>query len=89
MEETFVWSNPPFGQHWLPSKRHSDLLLIALAAREIRSCIEYLSGNIQDPERSWQSQMRQCLSHGNDVLEQLFSPETMKMSRSSPGVKVN
>lgn len=89
MEEAFVWSSPPFGQHWLPSKCHRDLLLITLAPCEIWSCIECLSGNLQDPEKTWQSQARQCLSHGNDVLEQLLYPETMKMSFLSLRVKVN
>lgn len=89
MEKALVWSSPPFGQHQLPSKCHSDLLLITLTPREIWSCIECLSGNLQDPERTWQSQTRQCLSHGNDVLEQLLSLETMKMSLLSLRVKVN
>lgn len=89
MEETFVWSSLPFGQHWLPSKCHCDLLLITLAPCEIWSCVECLSGNLQDPERTWQSRTRQCLSHGNDVLEQLLSLETMKMSLLSLRVKVN
>lgn len=89
MEEASVWSSPPFGWHWLPSKCHRDLLLIMLAPCGVWSCIECLGGNLQNPQRTWQSQTRQCLSHGNDVLQQLLSPETMKMSLLSLRVKMN
>lgn len=80
MEKAFMWSSPPLGQHRLPSKCHRGLLLITLAPCEIWSCIQCLSVNLQYPQRIWQSWPRQCLPHGSDVLEQLLSPETMKVS---------
>ena len=75
-----AWSSPPFGQHQLPSQCHHDLLLITLAPCEIWSCIQCLSVNLQDPQRTWQSWPRHCLPCESDVLQQLLSPETMKKS---------
>lgn len=80
MEKDFVGGSPPFGQHQLPSKCHHSLFLITLSPREIWSHIQHLSFNFQDPQRTWQGRPRQCLPHGSDVLEQLLSPDTMKMS---------
>lgn len=87
MERAFVWSSLPFGQHRLPSKCRCGLLLIMLAPCEIWSRIQCLSVNLQDPQRAWQSWPRQCLPRGSDVLEQLLSPETIRMSLLRPMVE--